>query len=160
MGLKIFLLIFLFFLFPVCFLLFPIFSPSFFFIFSLTIGRKNSKSLSGLTFHLRDLSIITQFCFLCKCFFNFFYFSKDVHSKNNSNAKSIYNLCNYFFKYLTYYFFFFIYDHRVSDLVHNIRKKRFCEYEKNSNYIEFLRAEVIPLFYLAIRYFSTINLKF
>ena len=26
---------------------------------------------------------------------------EDVHSKNNSNAKSIYNLCNYFF-----YFFF------------------------------------------------------
>ena len=28
---------------------------------------------------------------------------EDVHSKNNSNAKSIYNLCNYFFYSLLYF---------------------------------------------------------
>ena len=45
---------------------------SFFLLIFFVFGRKNSKSLSGLTFYLRDLSIITYFCFLCKYFLKFF----------------------------------------------------------------------------------------
>ena len=42
------------------------------------------------------------FIYLCQYFFKIIIkFFLIVHSKNNSNAKSIYNLCNYFF-----YFFF------------------------------------------------------